>query len=132
MKYPNEDHGIKYISYRRILLAAIAGMALVTICLVAPTLAATFEEQLQEFLQGPPFEFTIEFRGLKPAGEVAKVEDPQPTLSLLPPAPKTGEPTLEQIRDFAEMVRGDTFASPEEAAPKYASVGRLLPYSGHR
>jgi hypothetical protein len=107
MKDVNEYHGPNCVPPTETLLSAIAGITLVTICLVAPARAATFEKQLQEFLQGPPFEYTLEFQELKPAGEVAKVEDPQPTLGLPPLTSKTVEPTLEQIREFAEAVLND-------------------------
>src|SRR5665647_1028618 len=111
MKAATRDKKSRWYLHKLVLSAALAGMALVfMVCQAPPTKAATMEEKLQEFLHGPPFDFTVEFQGLKPAGEVVEVEDPLPTLSLPPLAPKTGEPTLEQIREFAEIVLGEPFA----------------------
>ena len=107
MKDASEYNGIKCMPHRRTLLTSIAGMILGLICLVTPASTATFEEQLQEFLQGPPFEFTVEFQGQKLPIHVEKVEGPQPTLSLPPQAPKTGDPALERNMKFAEEMEVD-------------------------
>ena len=107
MKGDQECRVNKYAPQGGALLAAIAGMILALFCLVTPVPAATFEEQLQEFLEGQPFEFTVGFPGQKIAICMSKFEGPLPILSLLYSAPKTGDPALERITEFAEEMQTD-------------------------
>jgi hypothetical protein len=127
MKAATRDKKSKWHLHKLVLTSALAGMALVfMICQTTPAQAATMEEKLSDFLRGPPFEFG--FGKLPTGGEVAKSEPLEPILRL-PPPPST-EPNLEQIKEFAEAVGGDTYAFPEKTGPKYASGGRLV-QSGH-
>jgi hypothetical protein len=124
MKAATRDKKSRWYIHMLVLSAALAGMALVLmICQATPTKAATMEEKLSDFLKGPPFEFG--FDKLQVAGEAAKTEALKPILGL--PSRQSTEPTLEQIKEFAETVQGDTYAFPEEVAPKYARSGRLRP-----
>jgi hypothetical protein len=105
--------------HKFVLLSAISGMALVfMICQATPTQAATMEDRLNDFLRGPPFEFGS--TELQPAGEAANTETLQPLVGLPPSQSTSTEPTLKQIKEFAEAVRGDTYASPGKDAARYA------------
>jgi len=119
MKAATRDKKSRWYLHNLVFTAALAGMALVfMICQATPTQAATMEEKLNDFLRGPPFEFASD--ELQPAGEAAQTEALQPILGLPPPQSKSTEPTLEQIKEFAEAVRGDTYAFPGEDAARYA------------
>lgn len=104
MKAATRDKKSRWYLHKLVLSAALVGLALVfMMCQVTPTQAATMEEKLNDFLTGPPFEFG--FDELQPAGEAAKTEALKPILRL--PSPPSKEPTLEQIKEFAEAVRDD-------------------------
>ena len=126
MKAATRGKKRKWCLHKSVLPAALSGMALVfTMCQTTPTPAAAMEETLNDFLREPPFELVSE--ELPPAGEAAQTEASNSDLSLSPPQITPTEPPLEQIKEFAEAVQGDTYAFPEEAAPKYAGGGRRRP-----
>ncbi len=104
MKAATRDKKTKWYLHKLVLPAALAGMALFfMICQPTPTQAATMEDNLKDFLKGPPFEFGSD--ELKPAGEAAKTEALKPILRL--PSPQSTEQTIEQIKEFAKSVLDD-------------------------
>ncbi len=104
MKAVDRDKRTIWYLHKLVLMAALAGMALVfTVCQATPTQAATMEEKLNDFLTGPPFEFGCD--ELQFAGEAAKTEALKPFLRL--PSPQSTEQTIEQIKEFAKAVRDD-------------------------
>ncbi len=107
MHKANEYRGNKYGPQGGKFLTAMAGVLLTLCCLVTPAPAATPEEQLQEFLQGQPFEFNVRFQSQKTAICAAQVEDTLTILRLLSQTSKTEDPAMEKITEFAEEMLTD-------------------------